>query len=55
MFVAHVTPLNPAAQLQVKLLIPSTHVPPFKHDPTRQSLMLLAHVTPLNPVAQLHV
>ena len=37
--VSHVLPVNPGAQEQVKLLIPSLHVPPFLHGPLAHSSM----------------
>ena len=33
----HVFPVNPGTQEQVKLLIPSLHVPPFLHGPLAHS------------------
>ena len=37
--ISHVLPLKPSAQAQVKLCMPSTQVPPFRHAPVLQSSM----------------
>jgi hypothetical protein len=46
MFVPHVVPEYPAAQLQVKLATPSVHVPPFWQGLPAQSLMLVWQFVP---------
>ena len=37
--ISHVLPLKSSAQVQVKMFIPSTQVPPFRHVPVLQSSM----------------
>ena len=37
LLMSQVVPVNPVTQVQVKLLTPSAHVPPFKHGEPAQS------------------
>lgn len=51
----HRAPLYPERQLQVKLFIPSKHVPPFWHGLTKHSLLLISQRVPEYPAKQRHV
>ena len=48
-------PVNPALQLQVKVLLPSVHVPPFRQGLGVQSSTLVWQVVPVKPALHMQV
>jgi hypothetical protein len=53
--VAQVAPEKPAAQVQVKALMPSVHAPPFWQGFGAQSSTFTPHVVPVKPAGQVQV
>ena len=46
-WVPHVVPVNPGAQVQLNLLRPFVQVAPFAHGVEAQLLMMLWHIEPV--------